>query len=46
MKEIKKIVYSWRKSDKYECPECGKKLSYPDYECKECDIKLKLKVKF
>ncbi len=46
MKEIEKIVYSWRNSDKHPCPECGKKLSMKtQYTCTDCDVKIKLKVK-
>jgi len=46
LKIVEKIVVYWRKTDKYYCPECGKKVSYPEYICNDCNVKLKLKMKF
>ena len=46
MKEIDKLVTSWRHTDKFPCPECKKKLCAPKYECKSCNIKIKLKMRF
>lgn len=46
MKVIDKIVGGWKNTDKYPCPECGKKLSMKtQYTCIDCDVKIKLKVK-
>lgn len=44
--ELSIIVRSWKKTDKYPCPECGKKLGMPDYTCTKCNIKLKPKLQF
>ena len=43
---IEKFIVSWRRTDKYPCPKCGKKLGMPDYKCNPCNLKLKLKMKF
>jgi len=43
---IEKHITSWRRTDKYKCPKCGKKLGMPDYKCEKCNIKLELKMQF
>ena len=44
--EIKKMVTSWRNTDKYLCPKCSTKLSSPNYTCEDCKVKIKLKMQF
>lgn len=39
-------VKSWRNTDKYPCPECGKKIGMPTYICEPCNIKIKPVMKF
>lgn len=46
MKTVEINIKSWRKTDKYPCPECSKKLSMPDYTCKNCNVKVKPIIKF
>ncbi len=46
MKEVEKIVKSWKNTDKHPCPECGKKLKSPNYTCEPCQVKIKLKMNF
>lgn len=44
--ELVIMVKSWRNTDKYPCPSCGKKVGMPTYTCEPCDIKLKPKMQF
>lgn len=46
LKEVEKFVSSWRNTDKHPCPECGNKLSNPNYHCDKCNVKIKLKMRF
>jgi predicted RNA-binding Zn-ribbon protein involved in translation (DUF1610 family) len=33
-------IKSWRNTDKYDCPKCGKKIGTP-YLCEPCNVKIK-----
>jgi hypothetical protein len=44
--ELTIVVRKWTIKDKYPCPQCGKKLAYPNYLCEADNIKLKPKVQF
>jgi len=46
MKEVEKIINSWKHTDKYPCPNCVKPLKPPQYTCVDCGIILKLKMVF
>ena len=40
------MVKSWKRTDKYPCPKCGKKVGMPDYTCKPCNLVIKPKMQF
>ena len=44
--ELTITVRKWTIKDKYPCPQCGKKLAYPNYICEQDNIKIKPKVQF
>jgi len=38
-------IKSWKSTDKYPCPKCGKRIRTP-YLCVPCNIKIKPVIKF
>ena len=44
MKVINVIVKKWKKSDKFNCPNCDKLIEYPYKPC-SCGIKIQVRVK-
>ena len=44
MRTVEKVIYHWNRSEKYECPECGELLQYPNYKCEKCNIRIILKM--